>query len=128
MANQTDNDGKYEDNHLSNAFELVTEIKRDIDEAGFEEPYISVKVDLDDINNVKEVSYLAETSDIYEEENLEKPGKTSISGLYELDSKDEFSADEEIIRDALEDNLDSALMLNGNVIQGLNSPDYNAFK
>jgi len=124
--NNYENDiGSYET--LTTAYGLTAHIKQEIDILGLEEAYTSVKVDLEVEDGETDVNYTIEATDIYNELN-DDPETTYFESSSRIEPLDGTSpADEEIVTETLEDELDSALKVNGEVVRELLSPDYDAF-
>lgn len=115
------------DNPVTTAYGLVSNIKQDIEELGLEDAYTALTVDLEINGRTTEVNYTIEATEIYDELNKD-PETAYFESSGRIETPDHIlPADEEIITQSLEEELDSALKVNGKVVRELISPDYNAF-
>ncbi|MFB6158350.1 MAG: hypothetical protein ABEJ95_01675, partial [Candidatus Nanohalobium sp.] len=111
---------------LNSAFELAKQVKEDIDELDLEEHYVGVEAYTETTESGTEVEYHLEASDAYQElENTPKPAYFEDS--YTIAPKNGVTAGSHIVEEALEDNLDSALKVDGRVVKELDSEDYSFF-
>lgn len=122
----------YEDEESSHdtpttAYGLTSHIKEEIEGLGLEEDYTALTVDLEVIGNNTDVNYTIEATDVYTELDEEPETKYFESSSRIEPPSDIGPADEEILTQSLEEELDTALKVNGKVVRELSSPDYDAF-
>lgn len=114
-------------NTLTTAYDLAKQIKQDIERIDLEEAYTAVTVDLEVEDNNTEVNYLIEATDVYTETDY-TPETNLFQNSDRIEPLDGIEpADEEMLIETLEENLESALKVNGRVVKELLSPDYDAF-
>lgn len=112
---------------LTTAYGFANKVKQNIESMNLEEPYTSVTVDLKINDSITDIEYSIEATDVYMEIDC-TPDTTSFESSETIEPVGNIApADEDVVAEALEDNLDSALMVNGRVVRELLSPDYDAF-
>lgn len=127
MSENDYEDGNNSYGGLTTAHGLAKQIKKDIDKIGLEEEYTAVTVDLELESGNTDIDYVLEATDVYKELDY-TPETTHFESSGRIEpANDTFPADEGVVTEALEENLDSALKVNGKVVRELLSPDYNAF-
>lgn len=113
---------------FSTAYGLAKKIQEDIESMELEEEFAAITLDVETEGNNTEVQYLIESTDVYQElgyepetSELEKSGRIEpANGI--------GAADEDIMAQAMEEAVESALKVNGDVVRELTSPDYDAFQ
>lgn len=129
-SNMSDNNyEKVDSSHdtLTTAYGFANQVKQNIESMDLEEAYAAVTVDLEVNESITDIEYGIEATDVYLEMDY-TPETTSFENSETIEPVDGIPpADEDIVADALEDSLDSALMINGKVVRELLSPDYDAF-
>lgn len=127
MSEYVHEDGNNTANTSTTAFGFAKHIKNQISDLGLEEAYTAVEVNLDTNEENTALEYSIEASDIYNE--LENdPETTYHEDSHFITPENGISpADTDLVTAALEDNINSALKVNGEVIRELLSEEYNAF-
>lgn len=127
MSKNNYGDRNSSNNTLITAYGLANKIKEDMNEIGLEEAYTAVNVNMDFESGKTNINYVLEATDVYEELDY-TPETMHFENASIIEPVDDaFPVDEDIVTETLEENLESALMVNGKVVKELLSPEYDAF-